>query len=133
MDDRSHESLSAVAAAAAAPTEAPELDLARRRHAAEFRDAIRAALSKLEPRQRALLRMNLSNGLSIDRIAEIYQIGRSTAARWLAAARDALQDHTRGELVARLRLSPAELESLAAVIRSEIELSVAGLLGESQG
>jgi RNA polymerase sigma-70 factor (ECF subfamily) len=127
MDDRSHDSLSGVAAAA--PAAGPELEIIRARHAPDFREAIRVALSRLQPRQRALLRMNLSVGLSIDRIAEVYKISRATAARWLAAARQALQEGTRKELVARLRLSPSEIESLAAAMRSEMDLSVATLLG----
>ncbi|HEY2511958.1 MAG TPA: sigma-70 family RNA polymerase sigma factor [Polyangiaceae bacterium] len=131
MDDRAHDSLSAVATAAA--TTEPEIALLRQRHAADFRDSIRAALVRLEPRDRALLRMNLAVGLSIDRVAEVYKISRATAARWLAAARQALQKETYKELTTRLGVSPSELESVAAAIRSEIDLSVGALLAETKG
>jgi DNA-directed RNA polymerase specialized sigma24 family protein len=43
---------------------------------------VRAALS---PRERALLKLNLVDGASIDELAPLSQVSRATVARWLAA------------------------------------------------
>jgi RNA polymerase sigma-70 factor (ECF subfamily) len=128
-DDGSHESLSAVAAST--PALPPEIAILRARHAGDFREAIRLALGRIEARDRSLLRMTLVVGLSLDQVGAVFKISRATTKRWLAAARDALQDETRKELAGRLGLTPSELESLAAVVRSEIDLSVRALLGET--
>jgi RNA polymerase sigma-70 factor (ECF subfamily) len=107
----------------------PELRLAKARHKAALEDAIRAAIERLSPKERALLRLHLVEGSSIDVLAAHYHVGRSTAARWLAAAREALREHTRAEMSARLGSSdPA---SVAAFVRSQLELSVLGLFGRA--
>jgi RNA polymerase sigma-70 factor (ECF subfamily) len=130
MAEHAHDSLTAVAAAA--PSREPEIAILRDRYAGEFRDALRVALARLEARDRALLRMNLAVGLSIDRVGEVYNVSRATAARWLAAARRTLQKEAHKELTQRLRMTPSELMSVAAAIRSEIELSVGVLLAETR-
>jgi RNA polymerase sigma-70 factor (ECF subfamily) len=107
----------------------PELRLAKAHHKAAVEDAVRAAVARLSPRERTLLRLHLVEGLSVDRLGAHYQVGRSTAARWLASARDALRDHTRAEIAARL--GPAETGDVAAFVRSQLELSALGLLGEA--
>jgi RNA polymerase sigma-70 factor (ECF subfamily) len=128
-DDHAHDSLSTLAAAS--PEPAPEIAVLRARHAADFHAAIVVALARLTPRDRALLRMTLVGGLTFERVAESYQVSRATAARWLAAARDALRDETLRELGTRLRLTPSELESLTAMVRSDLELSLSTLLRET--
>jgi RNA polymerase sigma-70 factor (ECF subfamily) len=107
----------------------PELEYIKTRYRGEFHDAVRAAVARLTERDRALLKLNLSEGMSVDRLGALYGVGRSTAARWLAAARRALLEETRQELCARLRITPSEYESLAALVRSDLELSVGSLLG----
>jgi RNA polymerase sigma-70 factor (ECF subfamily) len=107
----------------------PEMRLAKAHHKAALEDAIRAAVERLSPKERTLLRLHLVEGSSIDVLAAHYQVGRSTAARWLAAAREALREHTRTELSARLGASnPA---SVAAFVRSQLELTVRSLFGEA--
>jgi RNA polymerase sigma-70 factor (ECF subfamily) len=106
----------------------PELDFLRKRHRREFEDAVRQALKLLSPRDRTLLRMNVGEGVSIDKLAALHGVGRSTAARWLAAARDRVDTETRARLRARLQLTHSEYESLAAALRSEIAVSIVRLL-----
>jgi len=107
----------------------PELDYIKTRYRGEFQDAVRAALANLSERDRALLKLNVAEGMSVDRLGALYQVGRSTAARWLASARRALLEETRRELCDRLRITPSEYESLAALVRSDLEVSVGSLLG----
>jgi RNA polymerase sigma-70 factor, ECF subfamily len=107
----------------------PELRLSKARCKAAFEGAVHAAVARLSPRDRTLLRLHLVEGLGIDMLAAHYQVGRSTAARWLSSARDALREHTRAELSARI--GPRDLSSVAALVRSQLELSARGLLGEA--
>jgi RNA polymerase sigma-70 factor (ECF subfamily) len=95
---------------------------------AEEGGAVRAAVARLPVKERALLRLHLVDGMSIDALGARYQVSRSTAARWLAAARDALRALTREELEARI--GPADLASMAGFVHSHLELSTHGLLGD---
>jgi RNA polymerase sigma-70 factor (ECF subfamily) len=107
----------------------PEMRLAKAHHKAAVEAAVRAAIARLAPRDRTLLRLHLVEGLSIDVLGAHYQVGRSTAARWLTSAREALREHTRAEISARL--GPADPASVAAFVRSQLELSALGLLGDA--
>jgi RNA polymerase sigma-70 factor (ECF subfamily) len=100
------------------------------RYKAEFEKAVRVAMGRLSPKQRALLRFHLLDGLSIDVLGAHYQVGRATAARWLAGAREALREGTRAELVAKLGLTESQYASLARLIQSRLDVSVASLLRE---
>jgi RNA polymerase sigma-70 factor (ECF subfamily) len=106
----------------------PELALAREKYRAAFEEGLRVSIATLTDHERTLLRMNLVEQIGIDRLARIYGCGRSTAARRLSAARDKLLDGIRTHLRSTLGLTAAEVESLAAVVRSELDVSIARLL-----
>jgi len=106
----------------------PEIALAKARYRPELEAALRAALAGLDARQAVLLRLHHGQGWSIDRLGESYRVGRSTAARWVAAARDALLAETKRVLRERLGLTPSELQSIVMVLRSEIDASLVRLL-----
>jgi RNA polymerase sigma-70 factor len=75
------------------------------------------------------LRLHHIDGWTIDRLAAVYQVARSTAAAWLHGAREKLLEATRADLCARLRLAPAELESLMRALETGLlEVSLARLL-----
>jgi RNA polymerase sigma-70 factor (ECF subfamily) len=116
--------------AAAALESGPELRYMKERYSAEVRASIVRALEGLSDRDRALLRMHLGERLGIDRIGALYRIDRATAARWLARARDALVAAARLELRDRLKLSESQYHSIASLVRSELHVSIARLLGE---
>ena len=82
----------------------------------------------MSTRERAVLCLNVRDGLSIDKLAAVYGVGRSTVARWLSAAREIVERETRSELVSRLKLSPSAFESLAAEVQSNLDVSLVGLL-----
>ncbi|HEY4122759.1 MAG TPA: sigma-70 family RNA polymerase sigma factor, partial [Byssovorax sp.] len=75
---------------AAGLSQSPEVQYLKARYKDEFERSLRAAMESLTPRERALLRLSLVEGLSIDVVGARYRVGRSTAARWIAAARAAL-------------------------------------------
>ena len=103
----------------------------RARYQQHFADALRAALTSLPLRDRALLHSHLVDRVGVEKLGETYGIGKSTAARWLIAARERLVAETRARVQAHLRLTASEYESVAGLLRSDIEVSVARLLGTS--
>lgn len=107
-----------------------ELELLLARHRPAFKAAFRAALATLEPRERTLLKLQVVDGLSLERIGVVYAVNKSTVSRWLAKAHETLVVETRRRLAQELDLSGEALESLVRAMRSGIELSVAALLEE---
>ncbi len=99
---------------------------------AEYRSAVASAMvtaaRQLEPGDRHLLRQHLVAGLTIDQLGAVLGIHRATAARRLAAAREALAGKTRELVAARLQLDERELSELFGLIVSKLDLSIRRLL-----
>jgi len=110
-----------------------ELAHLRARYSADFKLAFADAFAELTARERNLLRHNVLDGLGIDAIAELHGIHRSTASRWLTAARDDLIKRTKAALRARLRISPTEVESILKVLADQVDVTLEGLLRETRG
>lgn len=100
----------------------PELELLRRRYAAELQDAFARAFERLDDGQRLLLRLHHVDGLGIDRIAALHGIHRATAARRAAAAREALLDAVRAILMEKLTIGAPTFDSIVRLVRSEISI-----------
>jgi RNA polymerase sigma-70 factor (ECF subfamily) len=130
IDDKGHESLEGLALAFVA--EEPELALAKAHHGPELAASFRTALAKLDSRELVLLRLHHAEGWSVDRLGALYRVGRSTAARWVAAARDHLVEGAKRDLRERLTLTTSELESLVALLQSNMQLSLIRLLGTDE-
>jgi RNA polymerase sigma-70 factor (ECF subfamily) len=105
-----------------------EIGYLKQRYGAEFREALAHALQNLSARERNLLRLHYLHGKGIDQIAAIYHVGRSTAARWLIKIRADLFSQVQSHLMQRLRITPTEFDSLARLVRSQLEISITGLL-----
>ena len=78
--------------------------------------------------QRNLLRMYFVDGLSTTQIGALFQVNRSTAIRWLQAARDELRETTRRLMRERLRLSEGDLNSILGLLHSQVEFSIGTFL-----
>ncbi len=104
-----------------------ELEFLKRRYRDLFSQALVAAAKALPDRERSVLRMSFAEGLSIDRIAAIYGVDRSTAARWISKAKDLLLQRTHEFLQAKGGIAADELLSLQRLVRSQIETSLTGL------
>jgi RNA polymerase sigma-70 factor (ECF subfamily) len=113
-----------------APGDDVEIAFLKDKYRADFRAAFSTALRSLQSSERNLLRHHWLAGLSIDQIGVIYHTHRSTVARRLARAREALMSATRRELMSSLGLENDELDSVMALISSRLEVSVFRLLGE---
>lgn len=108
----------------------PELALAAERYKGTFEDGLRMAVAQLTDRERALLRMNLVEQMGVDKLARVYGCGRSTVARWLQGARAKLFEVLQGHVRATHGLTETEAASLAVVVRGDLDVSIARLLGD---
>jgi RNA polymerase sigma-70 factor (ECF subfamily) len=104
-----------------------ELDHAKRRYQQEFKHAFGDALRALPDREQTLLRQHYVDGLSIEEIAALYRVHRSTAARLLARARLRVLEATRARMMSALDVQSRDLDSILRMIRSQIEISLRGL------
>ena len=68
------------------------------------------------------------DGIGIDELAAQHGVHRATCARWLEAARQQILVATQKELIDRLSLSRAELQSVIKLIASQLEVSLARVL-----
>ena len=102
----------------------PELAMLRDRYRGELSRATRDAFVLLTEAERTLLRLHVVEELSLDAMALLYRVGRSSVHRRLAAARERVLQETRGLLVERLKVDPAELDSLLELLRSQVDVSI---------
>jgi RNA polymerase sigma-70 factor (ECF subfamily) len=108
-----------------------ELGFVKSSYRAHFREAFRAAIAEaLSAKQRNILRYYLDEELNIDQIGKIYNVNRSTVARWLVKIRTTLLRETRKRLADRLNLSPFEFEKILSIIRSRLHATFIDLLGQ---
>jgi RNA polymerase sigma-70 factor (ECF subfamily) len=106
-----------------------ELDLARLRDGKAFRDAVTEALSSLAAEERTVLRLRYVDGLTVERIGVIYGVHAATIVRRLAASRERVVARVRDRLFVLQKLRASDVASLAALVQSQLELSLTRLLG----
>ncbi len=102
----------------------PELQYLKTRYSGQVNQAFRSTLAGLPPNDRNLLSQYYLDGLSTDAIARLYRVDGSTIRRRLARLRQAILDETHRLLAVELGLDPSQAESLLALVRSRIEVSV---------
>ena len=115
----------------AAPTAERTLELLRGKYATEFGSALRDAFGSLEAGERNVLRMHFLEGLSLNQIAAMYQVNKSTISRRMAKARETLLERTRAKLERVLGLPPKELDSLLEQLGPRLDLSLSSVLNPS--
>ncbi len=120
-----------VAEVATPPLADPELEMLRNHSRGVFNEVFREVLLGLDPKERALLRLHVVEGMGLDRIARVQDIGRSTAARWLAQIRAKLLSETRRLLAARLSIGSNTLDELLPVLTSDLDLSIRKVLSKT--
>jgi RNA polymerase sigma-70 factor, ECF subfamily len=94
----------------------------------ELEAAIRDLVSQLSSRDRAILRLHVVEGVSIEKIAASYGVHRVTVARWVWTAGETLLDGLRGRFREKFGIVPCEFDSLARLARSQLSIDLAGLL-----
>jgi RNA polymerase sigma-70 factor (ECF subfamily) len=113
---------------AVCPPNDPELGYLRNMFRKEITAAFARAVAALSDEQRGLLRKQL-DGVTIDELAAELGVHRATAARKLAAARDAVRDQTRRELAEGLGGVSADADSLIRLVSGRLDVSFDRLLG----
>ena len=95
----------------------------------ELREALAAALAALADRPRALLRLRFVDGLELAHIGRLYRVHESTASRWVSQAVADVAADARRRLIERLAIAPSAADSVARMVASQLDLSIARLLG----
>lgn len=108
----------------AADVDDPEIEHLKALYGDAFRAAFAGALAGLTARQRNLLRQHYLDELTVDQLGALYRVHRATAARWVAAAREALFDDTRRRMIEALGLAPGDYDSLLRLLHSQLDLSI---------
>lgn len=93
-------------------------------YSAAFRVAFKAALAKLEPSERNLLRQHYLDGLTMEHIGALHGVHRVTVHRWIDRAREALAEQTRSNMAGALGLRDAEVKSVLRLIQSRLDVSL---------
>ena len=106
----------------------PEMAFLKDRYRGDFEQALKESLARLPERERTLLRLHLVNGVSVEKIGQMFAVSQPTASRWLAAARETLLGDIKSTLGNRLGASSQELASLAGMVASRLDLSLSMLL-----
>lgn len=110
-------------------TLSPELQLTIEGARPLFQAGLARAMSKLSDRDRTILRLFFAEGVSNESIAKLYGVHRATSARWIADIRRRIFDEVHLTVTRDFGLRSSEFESLALLIRSELQLSFRHLFG----
>ncbi len=102
------------------PEHDPELRLMHTTYKRELQTALLQALASLTSRERNILHYHFVERLSIDDIGGLYGVHRSTAARWIERAREALSLRTRELLAQRVSLSQGGFRRMLSLIESQL-------------
>jgi RNA polymerase sigma-70 factor (ECF subfamily) len=110
----------------------PELALIKAQYRSGFKAAFARAVASLDAEDRSLLRLHLIERLSIDELGALLQVHRATAARRIAHCRTQLLERTEAELAQALGVRSDEVESVIGLVRSQLDLSLHGLLASRE-
>jgi RNA polymerase sigma-70 factor (ECF subfamily) len=106
----------------------PELQLLRTHFRPRFAEALRFAASALTPRQRNVLRLSLVDGLTLEQMAPVFGVTKSTVHRWIGQAHRHFLRNIHRFFRDEMGLSVSEVESVARLLQSQVELSLPSLL-----
>jgi RNA polymerase sigma-70 factor (ECF subfamily) len=110
------------------PATPPEIALFRQRYGRDFQRALKDVLSKTPESDRAILRLYLVNGVSVEKIGKMLGVSQSTASRWLAKAREDILSNLKCILKEQVKLSSGEIESLGRLLTSRLDVSITEIL-----
>ena len=111
----------------------PELRVLLERCQQALRAALVTSADRLDGRQRAVLRLSLSERHSVRQIGKMYGVHHSTVARWVRDAYAQLVDGVRQELAQGLGVDEPELQSLMRAVRSHLDFTLNRALAADDG
>lgn len=111
----------------------PELSFLKQKYRGAFAAAFEHAVDALDSRERNLLRMHFLRKVTLEKLATMYRVDRSTIVRQIAKVRDKLDRETKAQLRAALEIEGGptgaeEIEEVMDLIRSRMDVSVDRLL-----
>ncbi len=112
----------------ALPGSDPELSFIKAAYRDELTEALREAITALDPQDRALLRNRYTDGLTLEQLAAVHGVHRATAARWLATVREQLLRSIQRYLRDKLGLRPDEFASIVDFVRSRLDITLGVLM-----
>lgn len=104
------------------PGNEPDVSLQKSELDDIFVEALREVVVSLPERERYALRMHILAGWNISQIGEAMSTHRATAARWIAAAKQRINQNVRTILQKRLELAPEELERVFSLLSTHLNL-----------
>lgn len=104
------------------PSNDPATSMLKERYRPEFEAALKAEIAKLDQRDRAILKLHLLEGVSVEKIASMRSVHRVTIARWIWKASEAMLEGVREFFLERHGLIPGECDSLLRLVRSQLNL-----------
>jgi RNA polymerase sigma-70 factor (ECF subfamily) len=117
--------------AALAGVQDPELDFIKAQYRGDFASALRDSFADLDADERGMLRFYLIDKLNIAEIAGLFGVSRATIGRRIVDAREKILAGTRDRLKSRLQIASEDLDSLLALVQSQVDLSLSQVLGTS--
>ena len=117
-------------AALPAIDDGPEAQHFRERYRDDLKASFEEAMASLTAQQRNVLRHHYIDELTIDEIGALYAVHRTTAFRWLEAARATLARRTQSAFARRIKATPSEMASIVRLLESNVELSLRRVLAE---
>lgn len=102
----------------------PALELFKSQHGDTFRACIKSAFARLSTKERNLLRLHHLDGVQTAELAKVHGVHRATVVRWLADARQSFVSNFRDEFAAKLGTQRLEVDSLARVFQSGLDISL---------
>lgn len=109
----------------------PELRILADRYREEVKAAFRESFAALSAAERNLLRLHHLDGLTIDDLAAMKRVHRSTVARRIARCCELVAASTHRILVERLGIAPSQVDSVMRLVRSQLDLSLDRWLAKS--
>lgn len=100
------------------------LKLFKDQHRQAFTESVKLAFARIPLKDRNLLRHHYLDGVETGELGRLLGVHRSTAVRWLAAAREAFVAAFRDELAARINVQRMDVDSIARLFRSQLDISL---------
>ncbi|MBL9009497.1 MAG: sigma-70 family RNA polymerase sigma factor [Myxococcales bacterium] len=101
-----------------------ELRILSERYREEVKVAFHDAFAALSPAERNLLRLHHIDGLTIDDLAALKRLHRSTMARRITRCSERVATTVHQLLVQRLGITPSHVDSIMRLVRSQLDLSL---------
>ncbi len=127
-----HPAPAALASPSGSPAADPETALLKLRYRPELAAALEAQVAALADEEHTWLKLYYLDGLTVDQIGRLYHLHASTAWRRLQALVGRLSEGWRSEVALKLGISAGEVDSLLGLVRSQLDISLPGILRKTE-